>query len=447
MHASSLENMRECYRRYVLPGPLNARDAVVVLDVGGADINGGYREVFADPRFRYLTVDLAAAAGVDIVLEDPSRFPVEDGSVDIVLSGQMLEHCEFFWLTFAEMMRVLKPDGFLFLIAPSAGPVHLYPVDCYRFYPDAYRALAKYANCRLVDVWLDERGPWRDLVGVFAKHTLPLVNPSPETQSRPAPFDPSRSPPGSAEEEATRGAPPYLEVLETLHATLAPSLYLEIGVRNGRSLELARCPAVGVDPAPEITVAPLKATTRVIALTSDEYFADMNRHVLPQAPDLVFIDGMHLFEYALRDFMHVERLAAPGTLVVIDDIFPSHPAQAERIRRTRVWTGDVWKLHHCLAEMRPDLFLLPLDTAPTGLLLVAGLDPANRVLWESYNPIVRRYGTALEPPPEVFSREGAVPPAGRSVAGVLDALRRGRSATRAELLAALRAARAAGASA
>jgi len=355
-------------------------------------------------------------------------------------------HGEFFWLTFAEMMRVLKPDGFLFLIAPSAVPVHLHPVDCYRFYPDAYRALAKYANCRLVDVWPDERGPWRDLVGVFAKHALPLCNPPPETRIPPRPFDPIRSPPGTAEEEATRGAIPYLEVLEVLHKTLAPSLYLEIGVRNGSSLVLAHCPAVGVDPAPEITVAPLKATTRVFALTSDEYFADMSGHALPQAPDLVFIDGMHLFEYALRDFMNVERLAAPGTVVVIDDIFPSHPAQAERVRRTRVWTGDVWKLHRCLAELRQDLFLMPLDTAPTGLLLVAGLDPGNRVLWEGYNPIVRRYSAAMEPPPEVFSRSGAITPADRSVANVLAVLRQVRAATRSQILAKLRIAFAADAS-
>jgi hypothetical protein len=48
---------------------------------------------------------------------------------------------------------------------------------------------------------------------------------------------------------------------------------------------------------------------------------------------------MHLFEYALRDFMNVEHCAAPGAIVVIDDIFSSHPAQAERKRRTRAWTG------------------------------------------------------------------------------------------------------------
>lgn len=439
MHASSLENMRQCYRRYICANPLFARDSVVVLDVGGADINGGYRDVFTDPRYQYLTADLAAGTGVDIVLEDPYRLPLQDGSVDIVLSGQMLEHCEFFWLTFAEMMRVLKPGGFLFLIAPSAGPIHRYPVDCYRFYPDAYRALAKYANCRLAEVWLDERGPWRDLVGVFAKHTLPSNKTWKETRDMPEPFDPIRSPPGTVEEEATQGSAHYLEVLSTLHEMLAPSLYLEIGVRNGHSLKLAQCSAIGVDPTPNITVEPMKGTTQIFTMTSDDYFADMSMHSLQQAPDMAFIDGMHLFEYALRDFMHIERLAHPGTLVVVDDIYPSHSAQAERARRTRVWTGDIWKLHRCLAEERPDLFLLPLDTAPTGLLLVAGLDPANCVLWDRYNPIIRKYSAAIEPSPEVLSRKGALSPANPIMVRMLATLKQHRNATRPEILDRLRA--------
>jgi len=247
------------------------------------------------------------------VLDDPYRLPFADGSVDIVLSGQMLEHCEFFWLTFAEMMRVLKPDGYLFLIAPSAGPIHEYPVDCYRFYPDAYRALAKHAGCHLHEVWLDERGPWRDLVGVFAKHP-PTGDAVTRSTSAMRALAPTTVAPGSVEEEATRGAVPYLQVLQTLHDALQPSLYLEIGVRRGRSLALARGPAIGVDPAPELAEA-LPESTRLFQVASDDFFRDLAAQEMKVSPDLVFIDGMHLFEYALRDFMHVERRATPEVLL------------------------------------------------------------------------------------------------------------------------------------
>lgn len=99
------------------------------------------------------------------------------------------------------------------------------------------------------------------------------------------------------------------------------------------------------------------------------------------APDLMFIDGMHLSEFTLRDFINVERWASPNTRVVIDDIFANHPVQAERRRATRVWTGEVWKLHHCLSMHRPDLLLLVLDAEPTdrptGLLLVAVMSVTN----------------------------------------------------------------------
>ena len=207
-------------------------DRVTVVDIGGADINKGYRQIFNHSRFHYITVDLEGAAGVTVNLSDPYKLPFDDGSVDILLSGQMLEHCEFFWLAFAEWVRVLKPDGFIFLIAPSAGRIHLAPVDCYRFYPDAYRALAKYANCQLLEVWRDERGPWQDLVGVFARHALPAIGAPQADQTLVPNQEPPRAPPASAEEEAAGGSRTYAEMLSDLHELLAPRAYLEIGARE-----------------------------------------------------------------------------------------------------------------------------------------------------------------------------------------------------------------------
>ncbi len=169
MHQTSLENMQLCIDRYFTESAVGAPPKSVV-DVGGADVNGSYRQLFVGKRVRFATVDMEAAPGVDIVLPDPYKIPLPDGAADYVISGQMLEHCEFFWLSFVEMVRILKPDGYLFLIAPSTGPIHRHPVDCYRFYPDAYAALAKYANCRLVECWHDRRGEFEDLVGVFTRH-------------------------------------------------------------------------------------------------------------------------------------------------------------------------------------------------------------------------------------------------------------------------------------
>jgi len=204
--------------------------------------------------------------------------------------------------------------------------------------------------------------------------------------------------------ERTRGAISYLSILALLHEELRPAHYLEIGVRDGRSLALAGGPATGVDPAPSIKYV-LPAKTEIVQMTSDAFFAQAAAHF---APDFCLIDGMHLFEYALRDFINVERCAAPGAVVVIDDILPNNRVQALRRRRTVAWTGDVWRLMEVLQRHRPDLFLLPIDTAPSGLLLIAGLDHSNRTLEENYAALTAEPAPNPIPPRYILERRGVI---------------------------------------
>lgn len=84
MHASSMENMARCITSY-----MDIED-ITVVDLGAMNVNGSYRELMPD-HAHYVGVDLEAGNGVDVVLEDVYTLPFEDGSVDIVLSGQMLE--------------------------------------------------------------------------------------------------------------------------------------------------------------------------------------------------------------------------------------------------------------------------------------------------------------------------------------------------------------------
>jgi glycosyltransferase involved in cell wall biosynthesis len=224
---------------------------------------------------------------------------------------------------------------------------------------------------------------------------------------------------GTEAEERISGTTSYLDILDRLHRELRPTRYLEIGVRHGRSLALALGDATGVDPEPDIQCE-LPATTTIVPLASDDFFAQT---LGGPAPDFCFIDGLHHFEYALRDFMNIEQRAAPGAVVVIDDVFPSHPSQAERERRTRVWTGDIWRLVEILREYRPDLFLLPLDAAPAGLLLIAGLDSSNRVLRENYDTIVSAAHGLPGPPQKVLERRDAVDPSSAQFLRVIERLK------------------------
>lgn len=163
---------------------------------------------------------------------------------------------------------------------------------------------------------------------------------------------------------------PYLDLLGTLHDDLQPRRYLEIGIRKGASLALAVCESHAVDPAYEIerSVAPAHTLYRT---TSDTFFADpAHARVLAPGFDLIFIDGMHLYEYALRDLVNALATARPGTVIVIDDIFPSSAAMAARVRATSAWTGDVWKLVPAVQQACPDVLVVGVDTRPTGLLLL-----------------------------------------------------------------------------
>ncbi len=60
---------------------------------------------------------------------------------------------------------------------------------------------------------------------------------------------------GTPQEEAVAGDASYLILLAAIHKALKPRCYLEIGVGQGHSLALAKCPAIGVDPRPDVTVA------------------------------------------------------------------------------------------------------------------------------------------------------------------------------------------------
>lgn len=213
-----------------------------------------------------------------------------------------------------------------------------------------------------------------------------------------------------------------------MHNVLRPDRYLEIGVRHGASLELAQCHAIGVDPLPPIR--PPLDFAEIFQETSDMFFEIDAGQALAHPPDMVFIDGMHLFENALRDFMNVEHHSTATTIVVIDDVFPNHSVQATRIRRTNAWCGDVWTLVPCLARYRPDLRLVALDTYPTGLLVVTGLDAKNRALWEACNPIVREYVDRAyeELPDAVLRRDGAIPPYEALLASTLRSFREAREA-------------------
>jgi hypothetical protein len=184
----------------------------------------------------------------------------------------------------------------------------------------------------------------------------------------------------------------YYPFLSEVHRRLTPRAYLEIGVRNGGSLALSRCRSVGIDPMFSITYE-LDTDVALFRTTSDEYFARSDPLAATGGVpfDLAFIDGLHLFEFAFRDFVNAERYSSPRGVILFDDVLPRTIDEAARLRHTDAWTGDVYPMLEVLARYRPDLLVIPIQTQPTGLLLVCGLDPDNTTLSDNYEKIMAEF--------------------------------------------------------
>lgn len=180
----------------------------------------------------------------------------------------------------------------------------------------------------------------------------------------------------------------YLGVIERIVAHVKPRSYVEMGVFMGESLRLASPPirAVGIDPEPRLP-GPLAHNHKVFAETSDDFFErhDLRAELGGLPVDLAFIDGMHLFDFALRDFTNVERHCTRVSSILIHDCYPLDRESAGREPRPAAWSGDIWRLIVLLKKYRPDLAVHVIGTPPTGLGLVRNLDPHSRFLSENHD--------------------------------------------------------------
>jgi hypothetical protein len=206
----------------------------------------------------------------------------------------------------------------------------------------------------------------------------------------------------------TARGPWYTGFFERLHQKLLFDWYMEIGCRKGRSFAPARSKTIAVDPyfRANLNIIRDKPQLHVFQQTSDDFFASgfMEKNAIRLG--LSFLDGMHLYEYLLRDVMNTEAASDPNGVIVLHDCVPSGFGMTTRdldnlprrstgawkllpsqVRPNAAWTGDVWKLIPILQKYRSDLTLTVLDCAPTGLVCLSNLSPDNTVLRDRQDEI------------------------------------------------------------
>lgn len=198
--------------------------------------------------------------------------------------------------------------------------------------------------------------------------------------------------------------PHYHTVLAALHTLLRTRTYMEIGVETGATLALATCPSLAVDVEYRLNrdVMANKPACLMYRMTSDRFFAENKPARLFGRPvDFAFLDGMHLFEFLLRDFIGAEAACATDSVIALHDCLPfdvfmtrrdrGDPVISSQTATPYLWTGDVWKTVLALRRYRPDLLIQAYDAAPTGLVLVSNLAPESAVLRDNYARIVAEF--------------------------------------------------------
>ena len=179
MHLSALDKAR-VFRAAYLSGVEN--QPLVVLDVGSAIVDPtqhSNRDAMTNPNWRITGLDIEPGLNVEVVVANPYDWrEIETASVDVVTCSEVFEHAEYFWVTIHEIARVLRPRGLAFITSPSAGPLHRYPVDCWRFYDDGLPAVARYGGLTVLEAqvqWMPvyRKGmQWRDASIVLQKPEL-----------------------------------------------------------------------------------------------------------------------------------------------------------------------------------------------------------------------------------------------------------------------------------
>ncbi len=150
---------------------------------------------------------------------------------------------------------------------------------------------------------------------------------------------------------------------------------------------------------------------------------DPREQVFGERPlDLTFIDGLHLFEAALQDFIDAESWSGEGGTIVLHDCVPIARVAARRERVSRFWVGDTWKAAWALARHRPDLKIRTVLTPPSGLVIVRRLDPASTHLRQTFAAVVAEL-SPLDYPLDVGQWPEALKVVPNTPAGLAEALR------------------------
>jgi len=166
--------------------------------------------------------------------------------------------------------------------------------------------------------------------------------------------------------------------------------YLEIGVDTGRNFFYVRsADKYAVDPEfkwsafsriRRTIINPYNLLAKFYPTTSDEFFAQQAGAIFSERKiDVCLVDGMHEYEFALRDIENSVKHLKDDGVIVVHDCNPTSRESACSFKDRvpgREWNGDVWKAIVHIRSLRNDLNVFVLD-CDHGLGIITKKQPEN----------------------------------------------------------------------
>lgn len=132
--------------RFLIKSPVIYQNQYKIVHIGGGPNRNHPLEI---------NLNIAKMDNVDII-GDAENLPFENDSIDVLISNAVLEHVKDLNKAVAEMKRVLKPNGFVYIEIPFMQHYHTH--DSYGVTFEDYRRLTKkglqetFSFCEPIDV-------------------------------------------------------------------------------------------------------------------------------------------------------------------------------------------------------------------------------------------------------------------------------------------------------
>lgn len=118
----------------------------------------------------FINVDIFPFPEVDIV-SDATQLPFRDNSVDAAVSESLFEHVPDAHLVAREMVRIVKPGGYVYVSAPFMHPYHASPDDFNRWTISGLKHM--FSDLEIVEAGV-RSGPWSTLL-MFLAYWLGVI--------------------------------------------------------------------------------------------------------------------------------------------------------------------------------------------------------------------------------------------------------------------------------